>query len=97
MNNKRFVLVAGWTLFGIGLAQIPLWACWVIDWKKPILISLREGFQAKPSWGPKNKRKHDAWLMYKKELKVARDEIVKEKYSSGFKELWNVTFGKYLE
>lgn len=95
-NNKPFptgVYAAGWIIFTIGVAQLPLWAFFVIYKKRggSFLETIKSAFRPSELWRPQNKTVYEEWKDFRerkrRELElIVRDETLWQKmvrYATG--------------
>ena len=89
-------LVAGWFIFGIGLAQIIVWGTYITSRKSALLgmkSALKALFKQNPKWGPASPTIRKEWLAFKAE-KLAQRKIQATGHSK-IKQLACVLIGKY--
>lgn len=65
-------LAAGWTLLGIGVILVPLWAIYIIEWKSPVGRNIKQASRPKDNWGPKSLALKNEWEKFKTDRKETR-------------------------
>lgn len=104
-GGQRFpleYLIAGWIIFGLGMIQIVVWACWVVgrEYGKENLSSnmndnVRLLFTPTEEWGPNNVKLREEWIKFKSECNENRDRVMKTEGHSWFSHKIYVLCGKY--
>ncbi|GFG40221.1 hypothetical protein Cfor_09809, partial [Coptotermes formosanus] len=99
-NDQPFptaAYAAGWIIFTIGVAQLPLWAVFVMYKKRggSFLETIMSAFQTSELWRPQNNAAYKKWKDFKEKKRrelelIVRDETVWQKivrYATGYSPL----------
>ena len=84
-------LIAGWLIFGVGMAQIILWAVWTAQKKS----SWKSLFQPNPKWGPKSPIIRREWLAFKEDKLNKRIAMAQANNHSWLQQKVWILLGKY--
>lgn len=90
-------LVGGWSIFLIGMFQIPLWASWTIANKSRTYgcSAVRKTFAPSKYWGPQNPQIRIEWMKYKEEALERRRMLAKASNHGPIKRKLYTLFGQY--
>lgn len=91
-------IAAGWTIFAIGLIQLPIWFIYAFTHnskKASVCEALRESFKPNEHWGPRNPQKRIEWLKYKEEGKQRHRLAARNANHSTLTRKLYTWFGKY--
>lgn len=90
------ILVAGWVIFAVGIAQIVIWGIYLASLKTvdtDIKTATKSLFKPDPEWGPKSPKIRKEWKAYKAE-KLEKRRIQSIGHSK-LKQIVFVLLGKY--
>lgn len=90
-------LAGGWSIFLIGMFQIPLWASWTIANKSRTYgcSAVTKTFSPSKYWGPQNAQLRVEWMKYKEEALERRRILAKASNHGPIKRKLYTIFGQY--
>lgn len=89
-------LVAGWTIFFFGLAQIVIWAAWFMSrrsYEDEKGSAFKALFKPDPDWGPKSPKLRKEWALFKADKRETRR--LQSVGHSKLKQIFWMLFRKY--
>jgi solute carrier family 6 (neurotransmitter transporter, glycine) member 5/9 len=94
------LIILGWVIFSLGLLQVPIWAVFAVVQKKranksTVAEAVRECLKPSAIWGPKNSKRREKWLAYKKDAIELRNTCAADNRHSKIHQKINILFGNY--
>lgn len=87
-------IIAGWSMFAIGVILTPLWFVWVLSHKTKA-VGLRKSFEPSKYWGPKDETTRTAWIKFREEARQRKEQIIREQNHSWVQQKLYTLCGKY--
>lgn len=98
LNYPDEFMIAGWSIFFIGLIQVPLWGSYAFYhyYNTSIWSAFVETFKPSKRWGPYKDQNRIEWLKFKEEARE-RHRLADQASTDPFwkKRLLQLLFGKY--